>query len=259
MPIIYSKFNRDRKPEYQIATFIGTDGDNKFVWKKALTAEARMHISTIIRNYKILCGIHGEEHVVRAEQIDEDTIRFPYFEDPTWGREIVRMGQSGGKEALLLGLRKYYQFLKTEQTLGESREVDFSHSDGGDEKVNIDPHPDNILLLPQGPVIIDYEWLYSNAPLTFVFQRSVLNFYYNYYYALLKPIVTIEEIWSEFNITEMDKELYNKLEKDFSTTISAYDFTYQYQKKVVSFAEMTSLRKQVKNRLLHCMRKMLGR
>ena len=259
MPIIYSKFNRARKPEYQIATLIGTDGDNKFVWKKALTAEARVHISTIMRNYKILCGIHGEEHVVKAEQIDEDTIRFAYLEGHTWGHEIVRMGQSGGKEELLLGLQKYYQFLKREQAIEESREVDFSLSDYGGKKINIDLHPDNILLLPQGPVIIDYEWLYSNVPLTFVFQRCILNFYYNYYYSLLKSIVTMEDIWLEFNITEMDKELYNKLEKDFSTTIAAYDFMYQYQKKVVCFDDVSSLKKQVKNRLLHCMRKMLGR
>jgi hypothetical protein len=253
MQTVYSRYSRSRKPEYQIVTLIESDGENKVVWKKALTLAARSHIERIISNYETLCNIYGKDHVAKAELADEDTVRFDYIEGGAWGAKIANIGYTKGKQEFFSELRRYYHFLEAGKSTQENSDLDFSVQASGGKMINIDLHPDNILYTEQGPVIIDYEWLYADAPISFVFQRSMFNFYYNFYHSSLENVTMLEEIWEHFDVTEADRRCYARLEKAFLDAVGADSFMNRYQKKNIYLDDVLSLKKQVKNRLLKYM------
>lgn len=249
MQIVYSKYSRARKPEYQIATFIECDEDHKQVCKKALIPEARAHILRMLTNYKALCNVYGEDHVAKIELLDEDTVRFEYIEGETWGARIATAGYTHGKEVFFSELGTYYSFLKKEQRDDEGNEIKLTEltENGG---VDVDLHPDNIIYTNHGPVITDYEWVFPSAPITFVFQRAMHNFYYNYHYSYLENIVAIEDIWNEFGITEEEKSIYTQLEREFSSAITQDTYMGKFQQKNRTLDELLSLKRQLKLRLL---------
>ena len=250
MQTIYSKYSRSRRPEYQIVTLIERDGENTVVWKKALTMAARSHIEKIFLNYKMLCEVYGKDHVAKSEITGEDTIRFDYIEGISWGAKIADVGHNQGKEKLFLELREYYDFLKEGKSVQENPNVDFTVQSSDGKMINIDLHPDNVLYTAQGPVIIDYEWLYADAPILFVFQRSMFNFYYNFHHSLLENVTTMEEIWERFDVTEDDRRCYMRLEKAFSDAVGIDSFMKRYQKENVCLDDVLSLKKQAKKRIL---------
>lgn len=259
MQIVYSKYSRSRRPEYQIVTLIESDGENTVVWKKALTPEARPHIERMFSNYKTLCEIYGKDHVAKADITDEDTVRFDYVEGLSWGTKIANIGYNKGKQEFFLELRRYYRFLEEGKSIRENSNIDFSAHSFDGKLVDIDMHPDNVLYTARGPIIIDYEWLYTDAPISFVFQRSMLNFYYNFHHSLLENVATIEEIWEEFDITQ-DKQLcYSRLEKAFFDAVGTDSFMNRYQKKNVCFDDVFSLKKQAKKRILGYISNLTGR
>ena len=258
MRTVYSKYSRSRRPEYQIVTLIESDGEDKIVWKKALTPVARTHIERMFSNYKALCEVYGKDRVAKADITDEDTIRFDYIEGESWGTKIANIGHNKGKKELFLELRRYYRFLEEGRSIQENRDVDFSMQSTNGKLINIDLHPDNVLYTACGPVIIDYEWLYMNAPISFVFQRSMFNFYYNFHHSLLQNVTTIEEIWKQFDITDDDRRCYLRLEKAFSDTVVADSFMNRYQQKNVYLDEIFSLKKQAKKRILKYISNLTG-
>ena len=242
MQIVYSKYSRSRRPEYQIVTLIESDGENKVVWKKALTPEARPHIERMFSNYKTLCEIYGKDHVAKADITDEDTVRFDYVEGLSWGTKIANIGYNKGKQEFFLELRQYYRFLEEGKSIRENSNIDFSAHSFDGKLVDIDMHPDN-----------------PDAPISFVFQRSMFNFYYNFHHSLLENVATIEEIWEEFDITQ-DKQLcYSRLEKAFFDAVGTDSFMNRYQKKNVCFDDVFSLKKQAKKRILGYISNLTGK
>ncbi|MFC2742135.1 MAG: hypothetical protein ACFN1I_01715 [Selenomonas artemidis] len=255
--VVYSKYNRGRKPEYQIATFIEENRQRKYIYKKALAPVGRKHITAMFHNYEILSLLYGKEHVAKAEQIDEDRLRFEYVEGVPWGRRIMERAVQEGRKALFSELREYHRFLQKEDVGKKAYAcVDFSESAQESRNVDIDLHPNNILISGDRFVIIDYEWLYPNIPITFIFQRCILNFYYNYYYACLKDIISIDDIWHEFCVNQNDINRYKELEKSFSETVGMELFVNKYQKKIRTFEEMTSMKTQIKMRGQRWLRKL---
>ena len=250
MQTIYSKYSRARRPEYQIVTLIERDGGNTVVWKKALTPAARTHIEKIFLNYKMLCDVYGKDRVAKAEITGEDAVRFDYIEGMSWGTRIAEVGYNQGEEKVFSELRRYYDFLQEGKSVQENPEVDFSVQSYDGKMINIDLHPDNVLYTAQGPVIIDYEWLYADAPIAFVFQRAMFNFYYNFHHSLLENVTTMEEIWKHFDVTEDDKHCYMQLEKAFSDAVGADSFMARYQKENVCLDDVLSLKRQAKKRIL---------
>ena len=259
MQIVYSKYSRSRRPEYQIVTLIESDGENKVVWKKALTPEARPHIERMFSNYKTLCEIYGKDHVAKADITDEDTVRFDYVEGLSWGTKIANIGYNKGKQEFFLELRRYYRFLEEGKSIRENSNIDFSAHSFDGKLVDIDMHPDNVLYTARGPIIIDYEWLYADAPISFVFQRSMFNFYYNFHHSLLENVITMEEIWEHFDVTEDDKRCYMRLEKAFSDAVGADSFMKRYQKENVYLDDVLSLKNQAKKRILKYISSLRGR
>ncbi|EKU70816.1 hypothetical protein [Selenomonas sp. F0473] len=255
--IVYSKYNRGRKPEYQIVTFIEEDGQGKYIYKTALTPTARKHITAMFHNYEILSLLYGKAHVAKVERIDEDSLRFEYIEGVPWGRRIMERTANKGRKAFFSEMEKYYSFLQKEDIGRKACAfVDFSGSAQESRNVDIDLHPNNILIVGDRFIIIDYEWLYPDAPITFVFQRCILNFYYNYYYTCLKDIISIDDIWHEFCVNQNDINCYKELEKSFSETVGMELFVNKYQKKIRTFEEMMSIKKQIKMRGQRWLRKL---
>lgn len=258
MQTIYSRYSRSRRPEYQIATFIEVDGAYNVVRKKALTPVARPHILRMISNYQVLCDIYGKEHVAAVQMEDEDTVRFDFVEGVSWGARIADIGYHQGKQEFFSELRQYYHFLEEGKSIQENNELDFSVCTSSARMVDIDLHPDNILYTTHGPVIIDYEWLYPDAPLSFVFQRSMMNFYYNSHPSLLENVTSLEEIWNQFGVTQDDRRGYRRLEKAFSDAVGADVFMNRFQKKNIRLEEALSFKKQARDRIYKYISKLAG-
>ena len=83
--IIYIKYNRTRKEEFQIKTSILSEAGVVWVEKTALTEAGKDHIRSFDWKYEKLKQQHQYLQPVKPE-ISEDgkTARFPYLEGKNW-------------------------------------------------------------------------------------------------------------------------------------------------------------------------------
>ncbi len=86
--VIYSKFNRERRPAFQIETSIYKEDDELKVSKKALTGEAKGHIEAIYKNYRFLENFCYDMDIARA-QLSDRKIVFEFVPRKTLDRLLI--------------------------------------------------------------------------------------------------------------------------------------------------------------------------
>ena len=89
--ILFVKYNRTRKPEYQIKTEIIRENGNIYVLKKALTSEACKHISDLKKYAEKISDIYTGFNVDIPE-ISEDgsCARYRYIDGISGSRDYFR-------------------------------------------------------------------------------------------------------------------------------------------------------------------------
>ncbi len=248
--IIYIKYNRTRKEEFQIKTSILSEAGVVWVEKTALTEAGKDHIRSFDWKYEKLKQQHQYLQPVKPE-ISEDgkTARFPYLEGKTLaevlGEEIV-----GGKapvEAIREVMGKIcsvfpeYEkpFAITEelkQVFGETPKF----QDTALAVSNIDALMENILVTPEGWYFLDYEWVYDfPVPLHFV-QYRILFYFYRKYHSLMK-YNSMEEFLSEFGIHEELLEAYGDMEESFQRYVHGNNqelYLLNYRKDYKEMADL---------------------
>ncbi|MBZ6453768.1 MAG UNVERIFIED_CONTAM: hypothetical protein MIN83_25820, partial [Paenibacillus polymyxa] len=79
MKIIYTKYNRNRLPRFQLKTSILTDNTEiNYVQKEALTTDSKAHIKQIYDNYVFMSERYPHINSAKASLKDDNAITFEF-------------------------------------------------------------------------------------------------------------------------------------------------------------------------------------
>lgn len=224
--VVFTKFCRERRKQYQIATAIIKSGDEKRVIKYPLTKEALDHVISLKRKgdlYNGACGaslnctngeIIDEKYItnhVEGETIDEMLYAFRHDID-----RLVVMMQKYATEYLIPEEKKLHPFIMSD----EFREV-FGDGDFTGEMCtdisNIDALFSNIEIDDTGKAwIFDFEWVFDfDVPYKYTIWRVYRNVYYKYL-AYLKSKADYHGFMKRFDFTDEELDRYYKMELHFA-------------------------------------------
>lgn len=243
--VLFVKYTRTRKTEYQISTTIYQENGVKLVQKKALTKEAIPHIQNLYTNYEALQKAYQNVTVLKPE-VKGNTADYPFLEGQTVEESLLPYLYR--KEALLEKIKEVNQrlFSYNKEVCTEFvyenafREVFGEVAITDKEAVtvaNIDSMYDNFMEKDGVVTCIDCEWVINApVPIAYLVYRSLSSFYrkYNMY---LKKTISEEEYYAYFDITPEKRECYEELENAFQEYVHGekrkYIYTQNYQKAVV--------------------------
>ena len=251
MKVIYSKYNRGRLPKFQIETSIYNDHGRLFVTKKALTADALSHIKTLNNNYIKISENYKNIKIVKPS-LKDNIITFEFIKGNSLDSLILESLLYKDKQKLF-ELFEYYKNL-INQMEGEVIENFCSSSTSAEvfgldiklenviciSPTNIDLIFDNIIINEEkNNFIIDYEWVFDfYIPVKFIIYRSVYYLILKYP-EYLKGFIREEELFSFFEISDNEKNVFYKMESNFQKyvfgTETRYEISYKYLKELYSF------------------------
>ncbi len=194
MKVIYSKFNSERHPAFQLSTLIYEDNSGtKYVKKQTLNPKAEAHLSQIKSNYEKLSATIQNHRIKLAKIVDKDpnSVTFEYIEGYSFEQKLHNA--NGDEKAIKNILEEYYDLLlngfqsisfDSSTMLTPTHKIlfgdmDFSLFDG--EKAfkgisNLDMIFSNIIFKDNDIYLIDYEWSYEIAlPISYILFRTVLT------------------------------------------------------------------------------------
>ena len=226
--VIYIKYNRTRKEEFQIKTEILREDGALWVEKSALTEAGIPHIRSFQNKYEALKRQHV--NIQAAEpQISPSgrTARFAYLTGRTLAEELGE--KIAGGQAPLEAIREVVEkicqvppeyaapFAITDR-LTEVFGLTPKFQDQALAVSNIDALMENILVTEKGWYFLDYEWVYDfPVPLGFVKYRILFYFYRKY--GSLMEYAGPEEFLEEFGMDGERLEAYQDMEAAFQSYV----------------------------------------
>ena len=94
---IFAKYNRTRKPQFQIRTRILEENGKRYVEKAALTEASGAHIGSMEEKHEKLSKVNPEVHVLEPHfSEDKQAVRFEFLTGKTLAEELG--GQIRGKK-----------------------------------------------------------------------------------------------------------------------------------------------------------------
>ncbi|WP_461882614.1 hypothetical protein [Fusicatenibacter sp.] len=185
--VLYTKFSRERRSEFQIMTRITEEDGIRRVWKLPLKNEGKRHIRHMYENYKKLEDLYCFSGVqICPSELDEErcALAFPFVEGESLETRISRHGKEKNFAALKKDYELLYQIIASAKGQESFVETDafcevFGHpalKEGlaAAALSNIDMIPGNLLLDGEKIWVADYEWVFPFAvPFAFIYARSV--------------------------------------------------------------------------------------
>lgn len=245
MKVIYSKFNKERLPQFQTATIVYTDEIGKrHAKKKALNEEAFMHISNIYKNYKILTSTMNDVKVAKAE-FGENVITFDYIESPSFDSLLFKEIIDKNKEKIFYYLNQYKVMLLKQPLVyvedfesGETFKEVFGFAPSFSNIMcqsisNLDLTFENVTFDNGEFTVIDYEWVFEMmVPVEFVLYRSINEFYAKYV-DYLSCFAEKEEFFRFFGINLDYIQTFEQMEEGFQSYVFGEGREYQNAQKVL--------------------------
>ena len=185
--VLYTKFSRERRNEFQIMTRITEEDGIRRVWKLPLQKEGELHIRHMYENYRKLEHLYTYAGVqICPCELDEEkcALAFPFVEGESLETRISRHGKEKDFASLKKDYELLYQIIASAKGKKSFVETDafcevFGHpalKEGlaAAEISNIDMIPGNLLLDGEKVWVADYEWVFPFAvPIAFIYARSV--------------------------------------------------------------------------------------
>ena len=185
--VLYTKFSRERRNEFQIMTRITEEDGIRRVWKLPLQKEGELHIRHMYENYRKLEHLYAYAGVqICPCELDEEkcALAFPFVEGESLETRISRHGKEKDFASLKKDYELLYQIIASAKGQKSFVETDafcevFGHpalKEGlaAAEISNIDMIPGNLLLDGEKVWVADYEWVFPFAvPIAFIYARSV--------------------------------------------------------------------------------------
>jgi len=244
MKVIYSKFNKERLPQYQTATIIYTDEiGGLHAQKKALNNEALTHIRQIHENYKILTSTMNDVKIAKVD-IRGNVITFDYIDSPSFDSLLFKEIIDKNKKNLFSYLDQYkvmllkqpLVYIENYKSVEKFKDVfgfEPSFSNIMCQSVsNLDLTFENVSFDNGEFTVIDYEWVFEMlVPVEFILYRSINEFYAKYT-DYLSHFVEKEELFNFLRINSDYIRIFEQMEEGFQRYVFGEDREYQNAQKV---------------------------
>jgi Predicted glycosyltransferases len=223
MTTLYSKFNRDRLPKFQTATFLIESDGAKYFKKVPLNSDARGHITNIFSNYEILKKLTSPLLDFVTADLNGHEIFFEYVTGESLEQRLLKAAIAKRKTEFFDLLKDYKEAICSLQTFrcdNYASTTSFKDIFGIDifledelcfSVSNIDLTFENLISTHANNLkVIDYEWVFEfPIPVDYIIYRAVTLFFRNSGY--LKDFVTIDEIWDYFRIDAHKLSIFQSL------------------------------------------------
>lgn len=248
---LFVKYNRTRKPEYQIRTRILEENGIRYVEKLALCREGERHIRSFELKYQMLSGQNPRLQILKPEIWADGSgifgAKFPFLTGETLAQKIGRKIQKGipVKEALEEGLNLALaagqeSCLEEFRTTPEFREVFGTVPELTDKSLkvsNVDGLFENLMEADGAVWVMDYEWVFEfPIPVGFLKYRNLY-----YFYERFKEVFGWDSLPDFLKIFEIGEELfsvYRSMEEAFQSYVhgdSSQGYLKAYQQPITSF------------------------
>ncbi len=248
---IFAKYNRTRKPEFQIRTRICEEEGRRYVEKSALSKAGNEHIQGFQRRYEQLrdsCpAIRFLEPQPARGREDAACVRFAFLKGvtlaETLGQEIREGKAPAGKIQEVMdqlfpveGLGEFAPTSAFSEVFGEIPPL----TDRTYPVSNIDGLFENLMYSDGALYCLDYEWVFSfPIPAGFVRYRNLAYFYYKYREKLC--YASLDAFLREFGITPELAKVYGSMEASFQSWVhgdGSQGYLANYAKPVVTLEEL---------------------
>ncbi len=221
--VLYAKYNRGRRKEFQLGTCVCKNNDEKFVKKWALNKSGEEHIKRMYSNYVEFSHVYKNLSYVECELIDSFAY-FKYVQGESLKDVIYKKIETSTKKEFLSFFESIIntcferndnpsEFESCERFNDVFGYVDIQ---GKASKNNIDLIFDNIIFDGNSYVCIDYEWCFDFLiPDEFVRYRTVIHFYNNNKEILKHKNITVEELYNKACVSIENVDCYTNMEKKF--------------------------------------------
>lgn len=229
MNVIYSKYNRNRLPSFQIKTIILEDNTELYVEKYALNSQANPHIEAIYSNYYKQREKYPYVQFAKVEKIGKSGLRFDFIRGQTMDALLLEAVLSKNVILFVEHIKEYRDFLNGFNPIFKAEfqpNQQFSQVFGCTPffenveclpETNIDLTFDNVLLSQSNKVVIDYEWIFdTSVPLNFIVYRSISRFFWKYG-EYLQDFISINDLFRELNIGYLDE--FQQMENGFQSYV----------------------------------------
>lgn len=227
--IMYVKYNRDRKKNYQIKTCICEENGEKRVKKVPLTALAIDHVKMFTTNYELLKDMNKNVIYLEPKLEDNNVISYSYVEGKYFDNQIEKLYTN--LEQLYEKLQEFshlvYQFndhyyceaKKTDKFIEVFGDVDFVDSKWV-KCGNIDLNINNVVFLKDKIYCFDYEWVFDfPIPVDYIKYRNICLFFYKYG-MYFNNRTTLNDFLLRFGFSEQSILVYSEMENNFLRYIS---------------------------------------
>ena len=253
----YAKYNKLRKPQFQLATkFVENEG-TICVEKQAIRECGSSHVKSLSEKRKLLSGLYKNAGLIDILSEDKDTVRFPFI---TGEGLSDRLHQSiGNKDKFIKAVSAA---LEINCSFSDESYVAFEMSEGfkevfgdfADEDINtlksmkslkaanVDSTFDNFVKTDNGYVCLDYEWVFDfPIPEEFVKYRA-LFYYYSNNRAYLCRFFDSDEFLQMFGIDSQKKKIFEAMDDRFQQYVHGenrkYIYTANYKKQVAPMGKI---------------------
>lgn len=268
--VLFSKYNRARKPEYRLATTIYEENGLRYVEKKALCTEAEKHIQDLLPKAEAQqAGMNGIR--VLQPSIDGDTASYPFVNGLNMEQQL--QSELVDPKALISAMKALNRKLEaacgdhvTEFHMTDKLRTVFGEIPEEGQKavpmLGIDLLYDNLMKNGEELVCLDCEWVLEDpVPFRFLVYRQVYYFYFRYRF-YLEPKISMMEFLEKFGFGEKERNLYKEMEANFQQFVQGEGYRYSVTNNYVRtiqknvFEQIRELEALSSERLEICMERL---
>lgn len=267
--VFYGKYNSHRKPDFQVATFVMSGNDGKYVVKRPQCKKAEKHIETIKENFDLLNKLYKNIEPVKYTAV-KNGVRFEFVS----GEDILK-GIDFGNDDIQLIVSKLSSIMETLLDINDEFKQPFKITDDfkavfeecspeegipGVSVCNLDCIFSNFIRIFSFPkknaandsetddlydysgiketlTCIDYEWvLRFPVPIDFLRYR-MLVYLYNEKAVYLSPRIEIGSFLELFGLAGEACHIYEEMEDKFQQYVHGKNRKYIYLSRYTSPAK----------------------
>ena len=229
MKVLFARFTRTRRPEYQIETGIVERRGTRLVYKKALTPAASVHLDNIFENYSRYRETITDVNVSLVEpQREGSLIVFPFIWANPIEYTLLKALKDRDKMRFMNVFLDYLKFLRNSfetvrwtepspEFVRQFGDVDL-HGELTCQRIsNIDLNLGNVFRDESDSyVIADYEWVYPfPIPIDFIAYRAINAFIVKYQAYLMSDFLDKRALYNIANIDDARYAQFLRMESTF--------------------------------------------
>ena len=234
--IIYTKYNRIRRPEFATRTAIIRDaGGVCRVEKAALYPEGEKHIRSFADKAALMRRLYRNVQVVDADYAG-DRVCFPFISGSCVGHILEKHLSDKGElfknlEAFLKETMDFADDMRIPFTATREFTGVFGETDYQGEAVaiaNIDGIPDNFLRNENGLMLIDYEWVFDfPVPEPFIRFRC-LYYFLAKNHSIITGLLSEDEYFAHFGFSPEERKRWEEMDSRFQEYVHGQEQCCNY-------------------------------